>query len=225
MWNFRFSQWQVWKWECSGIYYRCSLIGVDQRFRGAYCIHHRVITLMMQAVCTSGTSVCSKTTWHYIPEGLYQFDMWDCRFSWKSVWRWQLSAYIITLMMETVCIYEMLVYFHDATFRNAVTFISLVVLTSVSLKNHFNCIGFEVLVVVKMLMLILCFVKPCGFVSRYEHLRWTYFLTHGADTANKTVMLQDSCHIIITVYFSTVVSWVVMPCTVLTAEPKWCWMI
>jgi hypothetical protein len=49
----------------------CSLVGVDQRFRGAYCIHHRVITLMIQAVCTSGTSVCSETTWHYIPEGFH----------------------------------------------------------------------------------------------------------------------------------------------------------
>jgi hypothetical protein len=43
----------------------CSLIGVDRRFRGAYC-HH---ALMMEAVSTSETSVHSNaTTRCYIPE-------------------------------------------------------------------------------------------------------------------------------------------------------------
>jgi hypothetical protein len=30
----------------------CSLVEVDRRFRGAYCLHHQ-IALLMEAVCTS----------------------------------------------------------------------------------------------------------------------------------------------------------------------------
>jgi hypothetical protein len=46
----------------------CSL-GVDWRFRGAYCLHHHGDALMMEAVCTSETLVYSENTWHCIPEG------------------------------------------------------------------------------------------------------------------------------------------------------------
>jgi hypothetical protein len=57
----------------------CSL-GVDRRFRGAYCLHHQgdewpqrtafITTLMMKAVRTSETSVYSNdTTWCDILEG------------------------------------------------------------------------------------------------------------------------------------------------------------
>jgi hypothetical protein len=45
----------------------CTHIEVDRRFRGT-ASHHQG-TLMMQAVCTSETSVnFNVTTWHYIPE-------------------------------------------------------------------------------------------------------------------------------------------------------------
>jgi hypothetical protein len=47
-----------------------SLVAVDRRFGGAYCLHNRaIITLMMEAVRTSETSVYSETTRRYIPEG------------------------------------------------------------------------------------------------------------------------------------------------------------
>jgi hypothetical protein len=49
----------------------CSLIGVDRRFRRAYCLHHKgdeINALMMEAVCTSETSVYSETSWRCIPE-------------------------------------------------------------------------------------------------------------------------------------------------------------
>jgi hypothetical protein len=62
----------------------CSLIGVDRRFRCAYCRHHQcddslarkdpfehslIIAPMMAAVRTSETSVhCNETTRRYIPE-------------------------------------------------------------------------------------------------------------------------------------------------------------
>jgi hypothetical protein len=41
-----------------------SFIGVDRRFVGAYCLHHKgdEIALMMVAVRTSETSVYSETT-------------------------------------------------------------------------------------------------------------------------------------------------------------------
>jgi hypothetical protein len=43
----------------------CSLVGVDRRFRGAYCLAQ-----MMNAVRTSETSIsCNETTRRYIPEG------------------------------------------------------------------------------------------------------------------------------------------------------------
>jgi hypothetical protein len=35
----------------------CSLVEVEQRFRGSYCRHHALIALMMEAVRTSETSV------------------------------------------------------------------------------------------------------------------------------------------------------------------------
>jgi hypothetical protein len=50
----------------------CSL-GVDRRYRGAYCLHHqgdgRGITLMMKPLRTSETSDYSETTGRCIPEG------------------------------------------------------------------------------------------------------------------------------------------------------------
>jgi hypothetical protein len=46
----------------------CSLVGVDQHFRGAYCLHQQG-ALMTEAVRTSETSVYSDTTRCYIPEG------------------------------------------------------------------------------------------------------------------------------------------------------------
>jgi hypothetical protein len=46
----------------------CSLLRVDQRFRGAYCLKHFIA--LMEAVRTSETSVYSnETTRRYIPEG------------------------------------------------------------------------------------------------------------------------------------------------------------
>jgi hypothetical protein len=45
-----------------------NLVKVDRRFKGVHSLHHRL--MMMDAVCTSETSVYSnKTTWRYIPEG------------------------------------------------------------------------------------------------------------------------------------------------------------
>jgi hypothetical protein len=45
----------------------CSLVGVGRRFRGACSLQHQC---MMEAVCTSKTSVYSnQTTRHYTPEG------------------------------------------------------------------------------------------------------------------------------------------------------------
>jgi hypothetical protein len=44
----------------------CKII-VDRRFGGAYCLHHQG-SLMMEAVCTSETSVDNHFTWQYIPE-------------------------------------------------------------------------------------------------------------------------------------------------------------
>jgi hypothetical protein len=40
-----------------------SLVGADQRFRDA------IIAAIIEAICTSETSVYSETTWLYIPEG------------------------------------------------------------------------------------------------------------------------------------------------------------
>jgi hypothetical protein len=52
---------------------KCSLVGVDRRFRGAHCLHHQgnypITTMMMEAVRTSETLVYSETTQRYIPEG------------------------------------------------------------------------------------------------------------------------------------------------------------
>jgi hypothetical protein len=47
---------------------RCSRVEVERRFRGAYCLHHPgLITLMMEAVRTSDTSVYfNETTRRYI---------------------------------------------------------------------------------------------------------------------------------------------------------------
>jgi hypothetical protein len=53
----------------------CSHVVVVQCFRGAYCLHYHgddagFIALMMEAVCTSETSVCyNETTWRNISEG------------------------------------------------------------------------------------------------------------------------------------------------------------
>jgi hypothetical protein len=59
----------------------CSRVGVDRRFRDAYCRHHQsdefiltasIITLMMETVLTSETSVYSKETIQcYIPKGCH----------------------------------------------------------------------------------------------------------------------------------------------------------
>jgi hypothetical protein len=35
----------------------CSLLEIDRRFSGAYCLHHQVIALMMEAVSIFETSV------------------------------------------------------------------------------------------------------------------------------------------------------------------------
>jgi hypothetical protein len=61
-----------WRWQPSGIA-PCSLTEAEQHFRGAYCLHHLDddsygIALMMEAVCTSESSVYFETTWCYIPE-------------------------------------------------------------------------------------------------------------------------------------------------------------
>jgi hypothetical protein len=44
-----------------------NLVKVDRRFKGVYSLHHRL--MMMDAACTSETSVYSNKTWRYIPEG------------------------------------------------------------------------------------------------------------------------------------------------------------
>jgi hypothetical protein len=45
----------------------CSLVEIDQSFRGAYCLHHQ--NLMIEEVCTSETSVnFYETTWRNITE-------------------------------------------------------------------------------------------------------------------------------------------------------------
>jgi hypothetical protein len=51
----------------------CSLVEVDRRFIGAYCLHHQDIALMMEAVCTSETSVYFSETHTalYILEGYH----------------------------------------------------------------------------------------------------------------------------------------------------------
>jgi hypothetical protein len=50
-----------------------SLLGIDRRFKGEYCLHHQgdeFIALMMEAVRTSEKAVYSnETTRRYIPEG------------------------------------------------------------------------------------------------------------------------------------------------------------
>jgi hypothetical protein len=45
----------------------CKII-VDRRFRGAYCLHRHGWSLIMEAVCTSETSVDNHFTRQYIPE-------------------------------------------------------------------------------------------------------------------------------------------------------------
>jgi hypothetical protein len=45
----------------------CSLVGVDRRFGGAYCLHHQDDDLVM-AIRTSETSVYSETTRRYISD-------------------------------------------------------------------------------------------------------------------------------------------------------------
>jgi hypothetical protein len=50
----------------------CSLVEADRRLRGAYCLYHQGDEMMMEAVCTSETSVCvNETTQHCIPEGYH----------------------------------------------------------------------------------------------------------------------------------------------------------
>jgi hypothetical protein len=50
----------------------CSIVEVDRRFRASYFLHHRFIDLMMEAVCTSETSVnLYEATRHSIPEGCH----------------------------------------------------------------------------------------------------------------------------------------------------------
>jgi hypothetical protein len=46
----------------------CSLVGVDRRFRGAYCLCHNPDEVLMEVVRTSEMSVYSKeTTRRYSP--------------------------------------------------------------------------------------------------------------------------------------------------------------
>jgi hypothetical protein len=52
----------------------CNIIGADRRFRNEYCLvmnNNLFITLMMEVVRTSETSVYSETTRRYIPEGYH----------------------------------------------------------------------------------------------------------------------------------------------------------
>jgi hypothetical protein len=47
----------------------CSIVGVDRRFQGAYYLHNQVITLMVEEVRTSETSVYpNETTQRYISD-------------------------------------------------------------------------------------------------------------------------------------------------------------
>jgi hypothetical protein len=58
----------------------CTLVGVDQCLEvHAASIIMVIITLLIEAECTSETSVCSETTWCYIPEGS-NLDMSLCNF-------------------------------------------------------------------------------------------------------------------------------------------------
>jgi hypothetical protein len=68
----------------------CSLVVVDRRFRGAYCLHHKddvFITQMMEAVRTSETSVCyNETTRRNRPENktiILNVVLYECGF-WSS---------------------------------------------------------------------------------------------------------------------------------------------
>jgi hypothetical protein len=46
----------------------CSLVAIDRRFKGEYCLHHQA--LMMEAVSTSATSFYFKESLRrYVPEG------------------------------------------------------------------------------------------------------------------------------------------------------------
>jgi hypothetical protein len=66
-WDFRFSQWKVWKLQPSGIQH-CVVSPKEtniSQVRTAYII----IALMMEAVCTSETLVFFKISGCYIPEG------------------------------------------------------------------------------------------------------------------------------------------------------------
>jgi hypothetical protein len=51
----------------------CSLVEVDRRFRGAYCLHHQGgETVMMEAVRTSETSVfLNEITQRYVSQGCH----------------------------------------------------------------------------------------------------------------------------------------------------------
>jgi hypothetical protein len=48
----------------------CSMVEVDRRFRGSYCLHHQG-ALAMEAVRTSETSVNYYTSRRNIPEGCH----------------------------------------------------------------------------------------------------------------------------------------------------------
>jgi hypothetical protein len=53
----------------------CSLVDVEQCFRGVYCLYHQgdesLIALMMEAVCTSEMLLYSDTTQCYVPESCH----------------------------------------------------------------------------------------------------------------------------------------------------------
>jgi hypothetical protein len=61
-WDFRFSRWRVWRWLVFWDVASCSVVKIDQRFRGTHCLH----SLMMEAISTFETLVISSdyTTQH-----------------------------------------------------------------------------------------------------------------------------------------------------------------
>jgi hypothetical protein len=72
--DFRFSRAASMKFRVFWDVAPCSQVDVDRRFRGAYCLHHQGVALIMEAVCTSETSInINLTTRHYIPEDSKRF--------------------------------------------------------------------------------------------------------------------------------------------------------
>jgi hypothetical protein len=59
VWDYRFSRRRVWRWQTAlWDIAPCSLVEVDRRFKGAYCLHYQGDDNgPVMAVHTSGTSV------------------------------------------------------------------------------------------------------------------------------------------------------------------------